>query len=98
MGLRDTVVESINDETLQEALCAMWGTEHPGSDLDEAIARLVEMGKCSAVITQNVDNLHQNAGVPDDQVIELVGSACDTLKTGDVTFSAEFPCGSVVVE
>lgn len=34
----------------------------------------------------------------DDQVIELVGSACDTLKTGDVTFSAEFPCGSVVVE
>lgn len=40
-----------------------------------AIARLVEMGKCSAVITQNVDNLHQNAGVPDDQVIELHGNA-----------------------
>jgi hypothetical protein len=33
-----------------------------------------------------------------DQVIELVGSACDTLKTGDVTFTAEFPCGSVVVD
>jgi hypothetical protein len=32
-----------------------------------------------------------------DQVIELVGSACETLKSGDVTFSAEFPCGSVVV-
>lgn len=40
-----------------------------------AIARLVELGKCSAVITQNVDNLHQNAGVPDDQVIELHGNA-----------------------
>ena len=40
-----------------------------------AIARLVERGKCSAVITQNVDNLHQNAGVPDDQVIELHGNA-----------------------
>jgi len=40
-----------------------------------AIAKLVELGKCSAVITQNVDNLHQNAGVPDDQVIELHGNA-----------------------
>jgi NAD-dependent deacetylase len=40
-----------------------------------AIAKLVELGKCSAVITQNVDNLHQNAGVPDDRVIELHGNA-----------------------
>jgi NAD-dependent deacetylase len=40
-----------------------------------AIAKLVQEGKCSAVITQNVDNLHQNAGVPDDQVIELHGNA-----------------------
>lgn len=39
-----------------------------------AIARLVEVGKCLGVITQNVDNLHQNAGVPDDQVIELHGN------------------------
>ena len=41
----------------------------------KAIARLVEMGKCAGVITQNVDNLHQNAGVPDEQVIELHGNA-----------------------
>lgn len=34
----------------------------------------------------------------DDDVIELVGSACDTLKSGDVTFTAEFPCGTVVVQ
>ena len=33
-----------------------------------------------------------------DDVIELVGSACDTLKSGDVTFTAEFPCGAIVVE
>jgi hypothetical protein len=33
-----------------------------------------------------------------DDVIELVGSACDTLKSGDVTFSAVFPCGAIVVE
>jgi NAD-dependent protein deacetylase/lipoamidase len=39
-----------------------------------ALARLVEMGKCSAIITQNVDNLHQDSGVPDDKVIELHGN------------------------
>ncbi len=40
-----------------------------------AIARLVETGKVLAVITQNVDNLHQDSGVPDDKVIELHGNA-----------------------
>jgi NAD-dependent deacetylase len=40
-----------------------------------AIARLVADGRASAVITQNVDNLHQNSGVPDDRVIELHGNA-----------------------
>jgi hypothetical protein len=33
-----------------------------------------------------------------DDVIELVGAACDTLKSGDVTFTAEFPCGAILVE
>jgi NAD-dependent deacetylase len=40
-----------------------------------AIARLVGMGKISHVITQNVDNLHQDSGVPVHQVIELHGNA-----------------------
>src|SRR5277367_1602815 len=40
-----------------------------------AVARLVASGKTHAVITQNVDNLHQHAGVPADQVIELHGNA-----------------------
>jgi NAD-dependent deacetylase len=40
-----------------------------------AIARTVETGKVSLVITQNVDNLHQDAGVPAQQVIELHGNA-----------------------
>ncbi len=40
-----------------------------------AIARLMEQGKISAVITQNVDNLHQDAGAPADKVIELHGNA-----------------------
>jgi NAD-dependent deacetylase len=40
-----------------------------------AVARLVASGRCSAVITQNVDNLHQDAGVPAEKVIELHGNA-----------------------
>ena len=40
-----------------------------------AVAELVRRGKCRAVITQNVDNLHQSSGVPDEQVIELHGNA-----------------------
>ena len=40
-----------------------------------AVARLVADGRCTSVITQNVDGLHQAAGVPDDQVIELHGNA-----------------------
>src|SRR3954465_2462382 len=40
-----------------------------------AAARLVACGKASAVIPQNVDNLHQASGVPAEQVIELHGNA-----------------------
>ena len=39
------------------------------------VARLISSGKARAVITQNVDNLHQAAGVPGGQVIELHGNA-----------------------
>jgi len=31
-------------------------------------------------------------------VIELVGGACDTFKSGSSTFTAVFPCGAIVVE
>ena len=40
-----------------------------------AIARLVRAGKAIAVITQNIDNLHQDAGTPPERVIELHGNA-----------------------
>lgn len=40
-----------------------------------AISHLVDLGKISAVITQNVDNLHQVSGIEDDKVIELHGNA-----------------------
>lgn len=40
-----------------------------------AIARLVRQGKVTAVITQNIDGLHQASGVPPEQVIEVHGNA-----------------------
>jgi NAD-dependent deacetylase len=39
-----------------------------------AVAELYKLGKLNCVITQNVDALHQKAGVPDDDVIELHGT------------------------
>ncbi|MFT4798350.1 MAG: NAD-dependent deacetylase [Candidatus Azotimanducaceae bacterium] len=40
-----------------------------------AVAKLVNVGKVSFVITQNVDGLHQKSGIPDERVIELHGNA-----------------------
>jgi NAD-dependent deacetylase len=40
-----------------------------------ALAKLVEQGRMSAIITQNVDGLHQRSGVPDAKIIELHGNA-----------------------
>jgi NAD-dependent deacetylase len=50
----------------------------------DAVAALVASGKATSVITQNVDNLHQDAGVPDDKVIEIHGNA---------TYSKCLDCG-----
>lgn len=40
----------------------------------QAVAKLVDMGKVIAVVTQNIDGLHQMSGVPDEKVIELHGN------------------------
>ena len=50
-----------------------WRSVQP-NDGHEAIAELVARGKASHVITQNIDDLHQVSGVPDEQVIELHGN------------------------
>ena len=39
-----------------------------------AVAQLVRSGKAAAVITQNIDGLHQASGLGDDEVIELHGN------------------------
>jgi len=40
-----------------------------------AVARLVREGKVSAVVTQNIDGLHQASGIPEEKVIELHGNS-----------------------
>ena len=50
----------------------------------------------AALACSDTNGWHVKPGV--DDVIELVGSACDTFKSGSVTFSDTFPCGAIVVE
>ena len=50
-----------------------------------AVAELIRSGRASAVITQNIDGLHQDSGVPDDKVIEL---------HGNTTYAHCLECGS----
>ena len=40
-----------------------------------ALARLVTDGRMIAVVTQNIDGLHQASGIPEDKVIELHGNS-----------------------
>jgi NAD-dependent deacetylase len=40
----------------------------------KAVAALVAQGRASHVITQNIDNLHQDSGVPQDKIIEIHGN------------------------
>jgi NAD-dependent deacetylase len=53
---------------------ARWTGSIPNAG-HHAVARLIAAGKARSVITQNVDNLHQDAGVPQTRVIELHGNA-----------------------
>ena len=50
-----------------------WNAVKP-NDGHLAVAELVAQGRVSHVITQNIDALHQAAGVPDSAVIELHGN------------------------
>jgi NAD-dependent deacetylase len=49
-------------------------TEAEPNPAHYVIAELYQLGKLDCVITQNVDNLHQKAGVPEDKVFELHGN------------------------
>jgi len=49
------------------------------------VAELVREGKAAAVITQNIDGLHQMSGVPEEAVVEL---------HGNTTYAACLDCGA----
>lgn len=53
-----------------------------------SLARLHALSRLEAVITQNIDGLHQAAGLPDDKVIELHGN---TRRVRCMSCSAVFP-------
>jgi len=50
-----------------------------------AIASLVERGHVSHIITQNIDAMHERAGVPADRIIEIHGNG---------TYAACLDCGA----
>lgn len=49
-------------------------TEAQPNPAHYAVAELDRLGKLDCVITQNIDYLHQKAGVPDEKVFELHGN------------------------
>src|ERR1700739_1579245 len=52
---------------------AEFGDARPGRG-HMALRQLYRAGKVPAVITQNIDNLHQASGIPDTAVVELHGN------------------------
>jgi NAD-dependent deacetylase len=52
----------------------MWRDASPNRG-HRAVAELVRRGTVAAVVTQNIDGLHQASGIADDQVIELHGNS-----------------------
>jgi NAD-dependent deacetylase len=52
----------------------MWCGARPNRG-HRAVAELARRGTVSAVVTQNIDGLHQASGVPAEQVIELHGNS-----------------------
>jgi NAD-dependent deacetylase len=68
--------EEARRETWRRRFAAedMWRSAQPNRG-HRAVAELVNRGTAAAVITQNIDGLHQASGVPAEQVIELHGNS-----------------------
>lgn len=70
--------KALNVKTIQEK--AENATPNDGH---YAIKRLYDQQKLVAVITQNIDQLHQKSGIPDKYVHELHGSGKNVVNFGD---------------
>jgi NAD-dependent deacetylase len=55
------------------AMSEQFGAARPGRG-HRALASLYRAGKVSAVVTQNIDNLHQASGIAPEHVVELHGN------------------------
>jgi NAD-dependent deacetylase len=67
--------QEMRDESWRRRLAMdpQFSTARPGRG-HLALSSLHRIGKVPAVITQNIDNLHQASGVPDSAVVELHGN------------------------
>jgi NAD-dependent deacetylase len=67
--------QEMRDESWRRrfAMDGYFSTARPGRG-HRAVAALYRAGKAPAVITQNIDNLHQASGIAHDHVIELHGN------------------------
>jgi NAD-dependent deacetylase len=72
--------QEMRDESWRRRLAmeAQFSTARPGRG-HRALASLYRAGKAPAVVTQNIDNLHQASGIADADVIELHGNTTYAL-------------------
>jgi len=73
----------------RETRVASWRNRDESGVLDaipnpghEALVRLWESGRMQGCVTQNIDGLHQAAGLPEEAVVELHGNARHAICTG----------------
>jgi NAD-dependent deacetylase len=66
------------------AMDDLWRGARPGRG-HEALVALARSGRLSHVVTQNIDNLHQDSGLPHDMLVELHGNG---------TYAACLACGA----
>jgi NAD-dependent deacetylase len=66
------------------AMIDQFGNARPGRG-HRALASLYRVGKVPAVVTQNIDNLHQASGIAAEHVVEL---------HGNTTYATCLDCGS----
>ena len=74
-----TIDKFVNDSEARKRQWRVLGSEMlmekaEPNDAHRAIAELYRLGNLDCVVTQNIDNLHQKAGVPDEKVFELHGN------------------------
>ena len=72
-----TYQKYVTDPETRKRAWAMRGRsvlEAEPNEAHQAVAELWSSGRLAACVTQNIDGLHQRAGLPDQMVIEVTGT------------------------